>query len=70
MFELLLSAGVTDSGSCPRTTHMLMMLIMVALLSFHLRGARSTPDLSLENRVGVSGHLVDMVDWTWLHVLG
>ena len=69
MFELLLSAGVADSGSCPGTTHMLMMLIMVALLSFHFRGTRGTPDLSLENCVGVSGHLMDMVDRTWLHVL-
>ena len=69
MFELLLSAGVTNSRSCPGTTHMLMMLVMVALLSLHFRGARGTPDLSLENCVGVSGHLVDMVDRTWLHVL-
>ena len=36
VFELLLTASVTGSGSGPRTTHMLMVLVMVALLSFHL----------------------------------
>ena len=35
VFELLLSAGVAGSGSGARATHMLMMLVMVALLGLH-----------------------------------
>ena len=69
MFQLLLSTSVADSGSGPRTAHMLLVLVVVALLGLHLRSARSTPDLSLEDRIGVSGHLVDMINGTWLHIL-
>ena len=69
VFQLLLSAAMADSGSCPRPTHMLMMLVMVALLCLHFWGASSTSNLSLKNCVAVRGHLMDMVNRTWLHIL-